>query len=348
MIDPTAPAASDLDIPRLTAWLEDRLPGFEGPLVATRLSGGQSNPTYRLDGSSGIYALRRKPFGSLLPSAHAVDREYRLLSTLHPNGFPVPEPLALCPDDAIIGSMFYVMAFKAGRNHVNGQLPGLTPAERRATYEAMIDELARLHAYDPTQLGLADYGRPGNFLERQVGRWTRQYRAAQTDELPIVERLITYLSATVPAQTRTAVVHGDYRIDNLIYAPDLPVVTAVIDWELSTVGDPLADFTYLAMNWALPAGEAAGLDGVDFAATGVPTLEAAVDRYCGLTDRDGLPDLDWFFAFNLFRLASIAQGIKRRIIDGNAAGTTAAIAAGQVPQLAEAAWMFARRAGATG
>ena len=338
----------DLDMARLTAWLERHLPGFAGPLAATRLSGGQSNPTYRLDAASGTCALRRKPFGPLLPSAHAIDREHRLLSALYPTGFPVPAPLALCLDDEVIGSIFYVMEFKAGRNHVNGQLPELSPTDRRATYEAMIDQLARLHTYDPAPLGLADYGRPGNYFGRQVERWTRQYRAAQTDDLPVVERLIDYLSASVPPQTRTAIIHGDYRIDNLIFAPTAPVVTAVIDWELSTLGDPLADFAYLAMHWSLPSGEAAGLAGVDFAATGIPPLRAAVEQYCSLTGRDGLPDLDWYFAYNLFRLASIVQGIKRRIIDGNAAGADAESAAGRVRQFADAAWVFARQAGATG
>lgn len=336
----------DLDIAPLTAWLEGHLAGFSGPLAATRLSGGQSNPTYRLEAASGTYALRRQPFGPLLPSAHAIDREYRLLSALYPTGFPVPEPLAICLDDKVIGSIFYVMEFKAGQNHVNGQLPKLAPADRRATYEAMIDQLARLHTYDATALGLADYGLPGNYFGRQVERWKRQYRAAQTDDLPVVEKLIDYLSASVPPQTRTAIIHGDYRIDNLIFAPTAPVVTAVIDWELSTLGDPLADFAYLAMHWSLPSGEAAGLDGVDFAATGIPSLHAAVEQYCSLTQRDGLPDLDWYFAYNLFRLASIVQGIKRRIIDGNAAGADAEAAAGRVRQFADAAWIFAQQAGA--
>lgn len=338
---------TDLDADRLTAWLQEHLPDFRGPVAISRLSGGQSNPTYRLDTASGTYALRRKPFGPLLPSAHAVDREHRLISALHPAGFPVPGPLALCLDETVIGSIFYLMEFKTGRNFINGQLPGLTPAERRATYEAMVDQLARLHAYDPAELGLADYGRSGNYFGRQVERWTRQYRAAQTDDLPVVDRLIEYLAATVPPQTRVSVIHGDYRIDNLIFAPAAPEVIAIIDWELSTLGDPLADFAYLAMNWSLPAGDAAGLDGVDFAATGIPSLEACVDRYCSLTGRASLPNLDWYFAYNLFRLMGIVQGIKRRVIDGNAAGADAEKAAGRVQQLADAAWDYARRAGAT-
>ena len=346
MADALSPA-TDLDLGRLTPWLRDHVLGFEGPVAVTRLSGGQSNPTYRLDAASGVYALRRKPFGPLLASAHAVDREHRLISALYPTGFPVPAPLALCLDETVIGSIFYLMEFKAGRNYVNGQLPELTPIERRATYEAMVDQLARLHTYDPAELGLADYGRPGNYFGRQVERWAKQYRSAQTDDLPVVDKLITYLAATVPPQTRVSIIHGDYRIDNLIFAPAVPEVMAIIDWELSTLGDPLADFAYLAMNWFLPAGDAAGLEGIDFAASGVPLLQDIVDRYCGRTNRDGLPDLDWYFAYNLFRLMSIVQGIKRRVLDGNAAGADAAKAAGRVLELADAAWRFARQAGAS-
>ena len=336
----------DLDMDRLSHWLAGSSPHFAGPLTITRLSGGQSNPTYRIDCASGTYALRRKPFGPLLPSAHSVDREHRLLSALHPTGFPVPAPLTLCLDETVIGSIFYVMEFKAGRSFVNGQLPDLLPPERSAVYQALVDQLARLHAYDPAELGLADYGRPGNYFARQIERWTRQYRAAQTDDLPVVEKLIAYLSGSVPPQTRVSILHGDYRIDNLIFAVSAPEAVAVIDWELSTLGDPLADFAYLAMHWSLPAGSAAGLDGVDFEATGIPKLDAMVDRYCALTDRDGLPNLDWYFAYNLFRLVGIVQGIKRRIIDGNAAGAEAETAAGQVLSLADKAWEFARRAGA--
>jgi len=337
---------NDLDPDRLSAWLAQSLPQLSGPLTITRLSGGQSNPTYRIDCASGVYALRRKPFGPLLPSAHSVDREHRLLSALHPTGFPVPKPFVLCLDESVIGSIFYVMEFKAGRNFVNGQLPELEPAERSAVYHTLVDQLARLHAFDPADLGLSDYGRPGNYFGRQIERWTRQYRAAQTDNLPVVERLIAYLGASVPPQTRTSILHGDYRIDNLIFAPSAPEAMAVIDWELSTLGDPLADFAYLAMHWSLPAGSAAGLDGVDFDRTGIPTLDAMVDRYCALTDRDGLPNLDWYFAYNLFRLVGIVQGIKRRIIDGNAAGAKAETAAAQLLPLADKAWDFARRAGA--
>jgi aminoglycoside phosphotransferase (APT) family kinase protein len=242
--------------------------------------------------------------------------------------------------------MFYVMEFKAGRNFANGQLPDLSPDQRGAVYHAMIDQLAALHAFDPSAVGLGDYGRPGNYFQRQVDRWTRQYRASQTDDLPVVEKLIDYLGRSVPDQTRTAIIHGDYRIDNLIYAPDRPEVIAIIDWELSTLGDPLADFAYLAMQWTMPAGAGAGLQGIDFETTGIPTLDEAVARYCRLTGRDSLPDLEWYFAYNLFRLMGIVQGIKKRIIDGNASSPDAAAAAARVLPLAEAAWTHALAAGA--
>ena len=341
-----APPAPDIDADRLAAWAQENVAGFEGPATVSRLSGGQSNPTYRMEAASGVYAVRRKPFGPLLPSAHAVDREYRLLCGLHPTGYPVAAPLALCEDEAVLGSIFYVMSFAAGRNFWNGQLPEQTPAERTALYHEMIDQLARLHTIDPASIGLGDYGRPGNYFGRQVDRWTRQYRASQTDDIPVVERLIEFLGRTVPEQTRTSVIHGDYRIDNLIYAPDAPKVIAVIDWELSTLGDPLADFAYLAMNWSMPTGDRSGLLGVDFKATGIPSLEETVARYCALTGRDGVPDLNWYFAYNLFRLMGIVQGIKKRIIEGNASSPDAAISAARVVPLAESAWEFAVAAGA--
>lgn len=336
----------DIDAERLVAWAAREVPGFQGPATVTRLSGGQSNPTYRLAAASGVYAVRRKPFGPLLPSAHAVDREFRLLSGLHPTGFPVPAPLALCEDDSVLGSMFYVMTFANGRNFYDGRLPDLEPVERTAVYHDMIDQLARLHAIDPAAVGLSDYGRPGNYFQRQVDRWTRQYRASQTDDVPVIERLIEFLSRTVPEQTRSSIIHGDYRIDNLIYAPDQPRVIAVIDWELSTLGDPLADFAYLAMNWSMPSDGRSGLKGVDFEASGIPSLDEAVARYCRLANLDDVPDLNWYFAYNLFRLVGIVQGIKKRIIDGNASSPDAAKSAARLLPLADAAWEFAVAAGA--
>ena len=337
---------SDIDPSRLGPWLAAHVPDFRGPFTLAKFPGGQSNPTYRIDAASGRYVLRRKPFGPLLPSAHAVDREYRLIAALHPTGFPVAQPHGLCSDDGVIGAMFYVMQLVEGRTQWDGSLPGMAPAERAASYAAMIDTLAALHAIDPAAVGLSDYGRPGNYFERQVARWTKQYRASETGRIESVERLIDWLPRTLPPQDRTAIVHGDYRIDNLIYAPDAPRVAAVLDWELSTLGDPLADFSYLLMNWVTVPEGRSGLLGLDLDALGIPTLDAAVARYCAATGRAGLPDLNWYFAYNLFRLTGIVQGIKKRVLDGTASSAQAAETAERVVPLADAAWGFAQKAGA--
>ena len=336
---------SQVDQAALGRWLEANVEGFRGPLELEKFAWGQSNPTYRIRAASGDYVLRRKPFGELLPSAHAVDREYRLLSALHPLGFPVPRPFALCSDPEIIGAIFYVMALVDGRTYPNGALPEFDPATRRLMYEQMVDTLADLHNIDPAAAGLGDFGKPGNYFERQVARWTRQYRDSQTDELPEMERLIEWLPATLPDQSRTSIVHGDYRIDNVIYG-ETGSLTAVLDWELATLGDPVADFSYLAMQWMMPADGGAGLAGLDLTALGIPTLDEVVARYSG---RSGVPvadKLDWYFAYNLFRLAGIVQGIKKRVIDGTASSANAAEMAKKVPTLAQAAWGFAEKAGA--
>ena len=238
-----------LDLDRLTAWMREHVDGFEGPLTYAKFAGGQSNPTYRLDTPGRAYVLRRKPFGPILPSAHAVDREYRVIAGLHPTGFPVPRPYGLCEDPKVIGAAFYVMEMVGGRTIWDGSMPGAAPDERRAHYEAMVDTLAALHSVDYPAAGLGDYGKPGNYFERQVARWTKQYRAAETETMPSVDRLIDWLPRTLPEQTRTSIVHGDYRIDNMIFAREEARVIAVLDWELSTLGDPLADFSYIFMNW---------------------------------------------------------------------------------------------------
>ncbi|QIG80547.1 phosphotransferase family protein [Stakelama tenebrarum] len=337
---------SDLDCVRLAEWMAANVAGFKGPVTARKFPGGQSNPTYRLDAASGAYVLRRKPFGPLLPSAHAVDREYRLIAALHPTGFPVARPYGLCEDEGVIGSAFYVMEMVAGRTIWDGALPGMVPDQRRHHYFAMVDALAALHAIDHEAVGLGDYGKPGNYFERQVGRWSKQYRASQTDDIPEMEKLIAFLPRTVPEQTRTTIVHGDYRIDNIIYAPREPKVLAVLDWELSTLGDPLADFSYLLMNWVTPADGRAGVEGLTGPDTGIPTLEEVVERYCAATGRDGVPALDWYFSYNFFRLAGIVQGIKKRMIDGNASSSEAAATVARLPSLVAASWKFAARAGA--
>jgi aminoglycoside phosphotransferase (APT) family kinase protein len=329
----------------LGAWLEANLEGFSGPFSLTKFPSGQSNPTYKISGASGEYVLRRKPFGPLLPSAHAVDREYRLLSALSPLDFPVPRPLALCDDPAVIGAIFYVMELAKGRPYADGALPDFDPATRRRIYEQLVDTLADLHNIDPAAADLADFGKPGNYFERQVARWTRQYRDSQTDYLPEMERLIAFLPETLPQQSRTSIVHGDYRIDNVVFDGD-GTLAAVLDWELATLGDPLADFSYLAMQWMMPADGTAGLAGLDLQALGIPSLAAIVERY---SERAGVPvaaKLDWYFAYNLFRLAGIVQGIKKRVIDGTASHARAAEMAARVPMLASTAWSFAEKAGA--
>lgn len=339
------PADDPVDVAALERWMAKRMPGFEGPIALSKFKGGQSNPTYRVDTPAGAYVLRRQPFGKLLPSAHAVDREYRVIAALHPTGFPVPAPVGLCDDPGVIGAMFYVMALVEGRNLWEGALPGMEPPERRATYFAIVDTLARLHGIDPASIGLGDYGKPGNYFERQVARWTKQYRASETEPLPAMDKLIDWLAATVPEQQRVAVVHGDYRIDNMILAPDAPRVAAVLDWELSTLGDPMADFAYYLMAWVTPLIGPSTVYGVDHEATGIPTLEEAADRYAEKTGFN-VPDLGWYKAYNLFRFTAILQGIKKRVIDGTASSAQAAQRAEMVPGLAEAGWDFARKAGA--
>lgn len=287
-----------------------------------------------------------KTLWQLLPSAHAVDREYRLLTRLHPAGFPVGRPYALCEDEGVIGAMFYVMEYVQGRMFWNGALPGSPAGERAGIYHEMIDTLAALHAIDPAAIGPAGHGRSDGFFARQVDRWSTQYRAAETDPVVAMNRLIDWLPRTLPPQTRAVIVHGDYRIDNLIYAPAAPRVAAVLDWELSTIGDPLADLSYLLMNWVLPADGRAGLAGLDLDGLGIPTLDEAKARYAAAAGIHVPPELDWYFAFNLFRLAAICQGVRRRILDGNASSAGAEDVAGRTRPLAEAAWRFATRAGA--
>jgi aminoglycoside phosphotransferase (APT) family kinase protein len=330
-----------LDKEALGVWLEANVEGFTPPFELTKFPSGQSNPTYKISAASGDYVLRRKPFGQLLPSAHAVDREYRLLSALHPLGFPAPRALALCSDPDVIGAIFYVMELAKGRPYANGALPEFDPATRRRMYDQLVDTLADLHVIDPEAAEVGDFGKPGNYFERQVARWTRQYRDSQTDYVPEMERLIAFLPETLPEQSRTSIVHGDYRIDNVVFDGD-GTLTAVLDWELATLGDPVADFSYLAMQWVMPADGGAGLGGLDLAALGIPSLDEIAQRY---SDRSGVPvaaKLDWYFAYNLFRLAGIVQGIKKRLIDGTASHANAAEIAAKVPTLARAAWSFAQ------
>jgi aminoglycoside phosphotransferase (APT) family kinase protein len=339
-----------IDLDSLANWMVTNVPDFAGPLSARQFAGGQSNPTFLLSAPSGEYVLRRKPTGALLPSAHAVDREFRVQRALGAVSFPVPRVHALCEDATILGTMFYVMDRVPGRVVWEPSMPGATPAERAATYDAMNATLARLHAYDPGALGLADYGRAEAYVARQIGRWTKQYAASATEDIPEMARLADWLPSAVPPEPRAALVHGDYRLDNLILAPDAAEVRAVLDWELSTLGDPLADVTYHLMPWIMPRSETGSgtgsLLGHDLAALGIPDMEPYARAYAARTGLDPLPRLEFYLAYNFFRLAAILQGILGRARDGTAVNASAVAMAAQVRPLAEEAWHWAKAAGA--
>ena len=336
-----------IDEGKLAAWLEANVEGYAGPLEVRQFKGGQSNPTYQLVTPAKKYVLRRKPPGKLLPSAHAVDREFKVIAALGTTGFPVARAYALCTDDDVIGTMFYVMDNVEGRILWDLTLPDYQPAERNAIYKAKIGTLAALHNTDYEAIGLGDYGRPGNYFARQIDRWIKQYKASETQVIPSMNRLMEFLPTTTPGDDRTSIVHGDYRLDNMVLHPTEPKVAAVLDWELSTLGDPMADFSYLLMHWVMPGAERASLSGIeDLKIWGIPTVDEAVEQYCGLTGRSGVPNLDWYFAYNLFRLAGICQGIVGRVRDGTAASAHAQTMEARVPALADAALTFAIKAGA--
>jgi aminoglycoside phosphotransferase (APT) family kinase protein len=334
----------------LEAYLAQNVPEFSGPLAVRQFKGGQSNPTYLLETPARRYVLRRKPPGKLLPSAHAVDREFRVIGALHAQGFPVAEPVIYCADEGVAGTSFYVMGFVDGRVFWNPEMPDSNPAERTAVYDAMNATIARLHSFDPAKIGLADFGRGENYVARQVERWSRQYRASETQEIEEMERLIEWLPAHLPPAGSVRLVHGDYRLDNMILDKSAPEVLAVLDWELSTLGDPLADFTYHLMQWHMPpedTGAGTGsLVGFDIAALGIPSLSAYVDSYVARTGLDPRPHLAVYLAYNFFRIAAILQGIAGRVRDGTATSEHAAAKAQMVRPLAQTAWRFAREAGA--
>lgn len=330
--------AHPLDLPAdaLAAYLEAHVDGFRGPLTATKFKGGQSNPTYRIDTASGTYVLRRKPPGQLLPSAHAVDREFRVLQALHGTSVPVAQPLHLCSDPAIVGSMFYLMAFVDGRIFWDPSLPDATPAERADLYIAIIDAMAVLHTLDPAAVGLSDYGKPGNYFERQIKRWAEQYLASETRPIAAMQTLMASLPARAPADDGVvALAHGDFRIDNLMFHPDEPRVVAIVDWELSTLGHPLADLGYFCMALRLPRNPALpGLAGLDREALGIPDEAALLARYSQLTGRPIPADWPFVLAFSFFRLAAIAQGVAKRAEQGNASSDQAVQAGRMVEMLA--------------
>jgi len=338
------------DVAALETYLAQRIAGFGGPLAVSQFRGGQSNPTYKLDTPARAYVLRRKPPGKLLPSAHAVDREFRVISALHAQGFPVARPFVYCDDAGIVGTPFYVMGFVDGRVFWNPEMDGSNPAERAAVYDAMNATLAQLHSFEPADIGLADFGRGENYVARQVERWSKQYRASETEKIDDMEALMAWLPGHLPPSRPTRLVHGDYRLDNMILAADAPKVLAVLDWELSTLGDPLADFTYHLMQWYMPpqdGGAGTGsLVGRDLAALGIPSLPAYVDAYVARTGLDPRPHLPVYLAYNFFRIAAILQGIVGRVRDGTATNENAPARALLVRPLSAIGRRFAREAGA--
>ncbi|MFM6853119.1 MAG: phosphotransferase [Sphingopyxis sp.] len=326
------------DESRLLAWMTANVPGFSGPMVVEQFKGGQSNPTYKLVTPGHAYVLRRKPPGDLLAGAHAVDREARILTALGGAGFPVAHVHGLCQDESVIGTWFYVMDMVEGRIIWDATFPDAASAERPAYFDAMNAALAQLHSLDYQALGLTDYGRPGNYFARQIGRWSRQYEAddqAGRDEN--MDWLIKWLPENIPAGDETSIVHGDFRCDNMIFHPTEPRILAVLDWELSTLGHPLADFTYNAMMYHMPPAIVAGLVGADLPSLNIPTLDEYIAAYCARTGRAGIANIEFYMAFNLFRLAAIFHGIKGRVIRGTAANAHARERAEQFPLLARMA-----------
>lgn len=326
-----------LDLDVVAKYMADRIDGFEGPVSAEKTPTGQSNPTYILNSAAGKFVLRRKPPGILLKSAHSVDREFRVMSALADTGVPVPKMHFLCEDDDVIGSMFYVMEHVAGRNFVDPRIPDVPPTERRAMYDAMNAGLAGLHSVDIASVGLSDFGKPGNYFSRQISRWSGQYRASETGVIPEMNDLIAWLEVNTPeGDDKTTLVHGDWRIDNLLFAPDSPKLVAILDWELSTLGHPLADLGAQLMQWAMPVGpEGRGLEGVDRRALGIPEDIEYVELYAKRSGMKETPNMGFYIAFSFFRMAAILQGVKKRALDGNASNPEQALRLGSfVPAFA--------------
>jgi aminoglycoside phosphotransferase (APT) family kinase protein len=326
------------DTARLQRFMAEHVEGFSGALQVAQFRGGQSCPTYKLTAGGKSYVLRRKPPGKLLPSAHAVDREYRVISALAETDVPVPRTYALSDDESIVGTAFYIMEWVEGRVFWEPGLPGLTPAERHAVYDDMNRVLAALHKLDYRSLGLEGFGREGQYLERQIARWSKQYKASETEAIPEMDQLIEWLPENVPPGDETGVVHGDYRLDNMIFHATEPRVAAVLDWELSTLGHPLGDFTYQLMGWRLAGTLFRGVADLDLGPLGIPDEAAYVAAYCRRTGRDGIANLEWYLAYNMFRLACILQGIMGRALDGTAASEHAIEQGRRARPMAEAAW----------
>jgi aminoglycoside phosphotransferase (APT) family kinase protein len=343
MAEEAARSGFVIDEPRLDRWMAGNVPGYAGPLEVSRFGGGQSNPTYRLATPGAAYVLRRKPPGELAPGAHAVDREARVMQALEPQGFPVPHVHRLCMDESVIGSAFYVMSFVEGRIFWNSRFETVAPQDRRAYFDAMNATLARLHGFDPVTIGLGDFGKPGNYFARQIGRWSKQYLA---DELagrdPHMDRLIAWLPENIPPGEEVAIVHGDFRADNMVFHLTEPRVVAVLDWELSTLGHPLADFVNHLMMYRLPGNILSGLADTDLAEWRLPSEDEYIAAYCERTGRAGIGDLNFYLAFAIFRLAAIYHGIMGRALRGNASSAQAKEFASSYPQLARLGWAVAQ------
>jgi aminoglycoside phosphotransferase (APT) family kinase protein len=338
------------DIARLETYLRGHVEGFSGGLAVEQFKGGQSNPTYRLSAGGKRYAMRAKPgpAAKLLPSAHAVEREFRVITALGKTDIPVPRTYALCEDEGVIGRAFYVMDCVEGRVLWDQSLPGMTKAGRAAIYDEMNRVFAALHRVDYQAIGLGDFGKPGNYFARQIGRWSRQYQASEAEKIEAMDKLIDWLPKNIPPGDETAVVHGDYRLDNLVFHPTEPRILAILDWELSTLGHPLADISYHCMSWRIPPGLSRGIGGIDLPALGIPTEEEYVAAYCRRTGRERIEHWDFYLAYNMFRIAAILQGIKRRVVDGTAASVHAADAGQRVQPMAEMAWEYAQKVIAAG
>ena len=340
--------AHRFDETRLSDWLGRQVEGYRGPLTVEQFQGGQSNPTYLLTTPGRRYVLRRKPPGQLLPSAHAVDREYRIIRALKGSDVPVAATLGLCTDDQVIGTTFFIMDYVEGRVFWDPLLPDQTRGERAAIFDELNRVIAALHRIDYRALGLADYGRPGNYFVRQIDRWTKQYRASETEAIAAMDNLIAWLPAHVPGDDETTIVHGDYRLDNVIFHQSEPRILAVLDWELSTLGNPLGDFAYHMMQWRLGSSTyQRGLADADFAATGIPAEADYRRLYCRRTGRGDIPHWDFYMVYNMFRLAAILQGIMGRVVAGNASSANAREQGARARFLAEAGWRLAERTGAS-
>ena len=326
------------DTGRLADYLRALGHDVDGGLTITEFTGGQSNPTYRLDLGSRSYVLRRKPDGVLLPSAHAIEREYRVINALASTEVPVPLVHVLCQDATVIGTPFYLMDFVEGRVFWDPTLPGVEPSERAALYDELNRVIAALHRVDVTAVGLSDFGRPGHYIARQIERWTRQYRASESEPMDAMERLIEWLPAHVPSGDETSLVHGDFRIDNVIFHPTEARIIGVLDWELSTLGHPLADFAYHCMSWRVTPDEFRGMKGHDLGALGIPLEAPYINAYCRRTGRASLPDWDYYLAFNMFRMSAILQGISARARQGNATSARAEATGRLARPMAEAGW----------